>query len=156
MLFLLCQFLLHARIMSAAGLGAQTNVKPPDVQRSLQYEVAVTVKLVQVHITDSQGNPARDLEMSDFVLYDNGKLQTITGFEKHFLAAPEVKVEEAKLSSARDVASLMNRKFVFLFDNERNDFWGMAKSTTAALQFMDDKVQPTDEIALLSYSPIRG
>jgi len=142
--------------MSAAGLGAQTNVKPQDVQRSLQYEVAVTLKLVQVHVIDSQGNPARDLAITDFVLYDNGKLQTITGFEKHFLSAPEVKVEEAKLSPARDVASLMNRKFIFLFDGERNDVGGLGMSRNAALQFMDDQLLPTDEIALLSYSPIQG
>ncbi len=154
--FLICQFFLHVGVASEAGLGAQAKAKAKDTQDSLQYEVAVTVKLVQVHVTDPDGNPARDLEMSDFVLYDNGKLQTITGFEKHFLAAPEVKVEEAKLSRARDVASLMNRKFVFLFDGERNDNAGLAMSRKAALQFMDDQVQPTDEIALMSYSPIQG
>lgn len=155
-LFFTCQFILHSAFIDSASPGSQAKPKAKAEQESLQYEVAVTVKLVQVHVTDPKGNPARDLEMSDFVLYDNGKLQTITGFEKHFLAAPEAKVEEKKLSPARDVASLMNRKFVFLFDGERNDNAGLAMSRKAALQFMDDQVQPTDEIALMSYSPIQG
>jgi len=154
-LFLICQFSLQAA-SSAVDRADQAKEKAKAAQESLQYEVAVTVKLVQVHVTDSLGNPARDLEMSDFVLYDNGKLQTITGFEKHFLAAPEVKVEEGQLASARDVASLMNRKFVLLFDGERNDLAGIATSRTAALRFMDDKVMPTDEVALMSYSPTQG
>jgi VWFA-related protein len=147
------QFFLLAGVSERPALSAQTKTKA--AQESLQHEVTVTVKLVQVYVTDSKGEPARDLEMTDFILYDNGKLQTITGFEKHFLAAPEVKVEEAKLSPGRDVASLMNRKFIFLFDFGRNDLEGIMKSKTAALEFMDTKVQPGDEIAILSYISIR-
>ncbi len=148
-----CQFFLQAGISGQLALSAQTKSKA--AQESLQHEVTVTVKLVQVYVTDPKGEPARDLGISDFILYDNGKLQAITGFEKHFLAAPEVKVEEAKLAPGRDVASLMNRKFIFLFDFGRNDLEGIMKSKTAALEFMDTKVQPGDEIAILSYISIR-
>jgi VWFA-related protein len=148
------QFFLLAGVSERPALSAQT--KSRAAQDSLQHEVTVTVKLVQVYVTDPKGEPARDLEMTDFVLYDNGKLQTITGFEKHFLAAPEVKVAETKLSPARDAASLMNRKFIFLFDGERNDLAGVAMSRNAAIKFMDEQIQAADEIALLSYSPIKG
>ncbi|MEW5901835.1 MAG: VWA domain-containing protein, partial [Acidobacteriota bacterium] len=115
----------------------------------------MTLKLVQVYVTDPKGNPALNLEISDFILYDNGKLQEITGFEKHFLPAPDVKLEETKPSPARDTSSLLNRKFIFLFDYERNDLAGIAKSKKAALQFLETQVQPGDEIALFSYSPIK-
>jgi VWFA-related protein len=149
-----CQFFLLAGISEEPALSAQTKTKA--AQESLQHEVTVTVKLVQVYVTDPKGEPAQDLEMTDFLLYDNGKLQAITGFERHFLAAPEVRIEEAKLAPPRDVASLMNRKFIFLFDGERNDLAGIAMSRNAAVKFMDEHVQATDEIALLSYSPIKG
>jgi VWFA-related protein len=149
-----CQFFLQGGISGRPASYAQSKTKA--VQESLQHEVTVTVKLVQVYVTDPKGEPARDLEMSDFILYDNGKLQPVTGFEKHFLAAPEVKVEEAKLAPPRDVASLLNRKFIFLFDGERNDLEGLAMSRNAAVKFMDEHVQATDEIALLSYSPVKG
>jgi hypothetical protein len=158
-LFLACPFLLLGGTLHAAQVQAGAKAKAKAAQDSLQYEVAVTVKLVQVYVTDSKGNPASDLEMSDFALYDNGKLQTITGFEKHFLSAPEgatratpeVKVAEAKLAPGRDVTSLMNRKFIFLIDYGRNDIEGVAKSKNAALEFMNTKVQASDEVALFTF-----
>ncbi len=149
-------FLIFGAFGWAPASAQKTQKAVPD---DLQHEVTVTVKLVQVYVTDAKGNPARDLEMSDFVLYDNGRLQTITGFEKHFLpvpaAAAEVKVGETQPLPPRDAASLMNRKFVFLFDFASNDLEGIMKSRQAALEFMDTQVQPGDEIALLSYVSIR-
>jgi VWFA-related protein len=159
-LFMTSQFFLHSGFIPAPEAKPQAKPKTKAGQESLQYEVAVTVKLVQVHVTDPKGNPARDLEISDFVLYDNGKVQAVSGFEKHFLAAsgaaPEVAVRETRPLLARDTLSLLNRKFIFLLDGERNDLEGLTMSRNAAIQFMDDQVQPTDEIALMSYSPTQG
>ena len=144
---------------SPAGPGQAK--KPP---ASLQYEVTVTLKLIQVHVADPKGNPALDLEASDFVLYDNGRRQTITAFEKHAMSFPvvkdvspaEVKVQETRALPARDVASLLNRKFIFLIDYERNDLEGIMKSKEAALAFMDSQLQQGDEVALFSTSPMRA
>lgn len=133
---------------------AQTKSKA--AQEPLQHEVTVTLKLVQVYVTDPKGNPARDLDKSDFVLYDNGKLQGITDFEKHFLAAPRMELEEVGPSPARSTLSLMNRKFIFLIDYENNDLVGVAKSRNAIIQFMDTQLQPEDELALFSFSAKRG
>jgi len=152
--FLICSLFLQTGISEMPAHSAQSKTEPS--QESLQYEVTVTLKLVQVYVTDPEGNPARDLEKFDFVLYDNGKLQNITDFEKHFLYVPEEKPLESKLPPARDVPSVMNRKFFFLIDYENNDLEGVAKSRSAALEFMETKAQPGDEIALLSYSTIRG
>jgi VWFA-related protein len=118
--------------------------------------VTVTLKLVQVYVADAKGNPALDLERSDFVLYDNGKLQTITDFEKHFLRAPEAKLGEAVLPPGRDLQSVMDRKFVFFIDYGKNDLPGIMKSKNAALEFLDTKIQPGDEVALFSFSTISG
>jgi len=68
------------------------NPKPIQQKKSetqLQYEVTVTLKLVQVYVTYKNGNPVTDLTKNDFILYDNGKLQEITDFEKHLLIQPE-------------------------------------------------------------------
>ena len=124
--------------------------------QELTHEVAVTLKLVQVYVTDNKGNPAGDLEKSEFILYDNDKLKEITDFEKHFLYLPEAGPEESRTSPAPDTSSVMNRKFFFLIDCENNDLEGVAKSRNAALEFLDTKAQPGDEIALLSYSFMRG
>lgn len=136
-------------------------VKPPQekvtsLQTSLKNEVTVTLKLVQVIVTDAKGKPALDLEKADFVLYDNGKLQTITDFEKHFIGAPKESAAEGRLPSGRDARSLMNRKFIFLVDYLTNDLEGLAKSRRAAKEFLDAKAQPGDEIALFSFSTATG
>jgi len=44
-------------------------------QKAIQHEVVVTLKLVQVYVTDKSGKPVVDLEKSDFIIYDNGLLQ---------------------------------------------------------------------------------
>ncbi len=145
-------------LSSAAGLQAprsgQTEKKPP--QDRLQHEAGVTLKLVQVYVVDPNGEPARDLGASDFVLYDNEKRQDISAFEKHFLALPGAKPEAAERVPAKEVPSALSRKFVFLLDYNNNDLEGISKSRTVILQFMDSQVQPTDEVALISFqSPWR-
>ena len=68
------------------GLYAAPGFNQEKVQSDeLQYEVAVTLKLVQVYVLDKKGLPVTDLNMSDFVVLDNGQKQTVTEFEKHLL-----------------------------------------------------------------------
>ena len=126
-------------------------------QKALQHEVTVTLKLVQVYVTDKQGNPVTDLTKDDFILYDNGKLQTITDLEKHFLAKPkkkEEKLKETKLPPSREIPSRMNRKFIFLFAT--GGISGISKSKKAAHHFIDTQIQPTDEVGVMSYSWLTG
>jgi VWFA-related protein len=141
-------------------------------QKTFQQEVVVTLKLVQVYVTDRKGNPVTDLEKSEFILFDNGKLKTITDFEKHLLIKQEKKVEdkiklkpekkvkekikETETPPARKIPSRMNRKFFILIDLYQNDVPGLKKSKTAALHFIDTQIQPTDELSVLSYSLDRG
>jgi len=146
---LICGFLSPAAGSQMPLPSAQTETKPP--QDLLQHEVAVTLKLVQVYVVDPDGEPARDLNVSDFVLYDNGKRQDISAFEKHFLSPPGVKPEEAERVPAREAPSAMNRKFIFLLDYNNNDLEGIAKSRKVILEFLDSQVQPTDEVALISF-----
>ncbi len=126
-------------------------------QVTLQHEVTVTLKLIQVYVTDKKGNPITDLTKSDFILYDNGKLQEITDFERHILLPkPEEKIEEKKPAPASKTPSKMNRKYFFLIDMGRNDLPGITKSKKAALHFVDTQCQPSDEIGVLSYSSLGG
>ncbi len=116
----------------------------------------MTLKLIQIFVADPKGNPVTDLEKSDFVLYDNGKLQTITDFERHFVQAPEATALETVPQPARPAAPLMRRKYILLFDNDSNDLEGVNKSRKAALEFLDNNVQPGDEVAFFSCSPTSG
>jgi VWFA-related protein len=129
-------------------------------QPPLQYEVSVTLKLIQVYVTDKSGKPVQDLKKDDFVVLDNGQQVTVTEFEKHSLqpaqpretpgaAAPVV---PTPLPPARE----LNRKFFLFFDFAFNTQKGVVKAVKAALHFLDTQVMPGDEVALLSYSMLKG
>jgi hypothetical protein len=84
------------------------------LQKPLQHEVSVALKLVQVYVTDKKGNPVLDLEKEDFALYDNGEQKILTEFEKHVLPlrSAETPVEEpAGLAPIQASPPLLSRKF---------------------------------------------
>jgi VWFA-related protein len=134
--------------------GQETLTKP------LQYEVAVTLKLIQVYVTDKSGRPVRDLAKDDFALYDNGKPVVITDFEKYDLAeapaGPVATVPETKPASTPANSPTINRKFIVLFDFAFNTHKGVAAGIKAALGFLDANVGSEDETALISYSALKG
>lgn len=126
-------------------------------QPTLQYEVSVALKLVQVFVTDNQGRPVMDLNRSDFEIYDNGVLKPITEFEKHLLARPAIKAMPQKIAiPAVATQPKLNRKFFFIFDLQNSDLPGFERSKKAAYHFLDTKVQPSDEIGVISIETLRG
>ncbi len=124
------------------------------------HEVAVTLKLIQVYVTDKKGNPVIDLGKEDFSIYDSGRRKTITEFEKHILslpsavrkAQPEI-IEETKIPFSREP---LNRKFFLLFDFAFNNPKGILNAKKAAQHFFDTQLLPSDEVGVLSYSVIKG
>lgn len=126
----------------------------------LPYDVSVTLKLIQVYVTDKSGRPVRDLAKDDFVLYENGKAVTITDFEKHDLAesptGAATPTAEAKPVTAPAKVPTMNRKFILLFDFAFNTHKGVVAGIKAALDFLDTNVNAEDEMALISYSALKG
>ncbi len=149
-------------LIAILASGVSGSQKPPDQvkiktpEAPLQHQVTVTLKLIQVFVTDDKGKPARQLEKSDFLVYDNGQPQTITDFEQHALAAPASERAEPTPPPAREAAPLLNRKFIFFIDYGRNDLPGIVKARKAAVEFLDTMVQKGDEVALFSFSTTGG
>ena len=128
---------------------AQKEQAPP------QHEVTVTLKLVQVYVTDKEGKPVPDLRLADFKLFDNGKPVTITEFEKHALLLPEKRQEEPGILAPPGPSTLSRRFFLF-FDFLFNNPQGLEQAKKAALHFLDNQAQASDEIGILSYSLYKG
>ena len=74
-------------IMQTGPAPASPRESQSPQQPPLKYEVSVTLKLIQVYVTDKSGKPVRDLTKDEFKLTDNGKPVTLSAFEKHDLAA---------------------------------------------------------------------
>jgi VWFA-related protein len=122
--------------------------------------VAVTLKLIQVYVTDKDGNPVTNLDLNDFVVHDNKKVQKITDFEQYKLASttemlqpqPEIKDKEP----STPIKELLSRKFFLFFDLANNNTKGFMKAQQAALHFIDTQLQPSDEVSILSFSVLKG
>jgi len=134
------------------------------LEKPLQHEVSVTLKLVQVYVTDKKGDPVKDLKKEDFIVYDNGRAMTLTEFEKHILTAlpqksepqpSEEKIVPTPIPPAAQV-TVMSRKFFLFFDFAFNNQKGANKAKDAALHFIDTELIPGDEVGLLSYSMLKG
>lgn len=130
--------------------------KPPQKEPAPpQHEVTVTLKLVQVYVTDKDGKPVPGLVPADFKLFDNGKPVTITDFETHNLFGPEKPPEEPPVPSSPGPPRL-SRRFFFFFDFVFNNPQGLEKAKKAALYFLDHQVQASDEVGIISYSIYKG
>ena len=137
-----------ALLLGLAGSpGAQTKANP---QKPLQYDVSVTLKLVQVYVSGKDGKPVGDLAAQEFEVTDNGQPVSISHFEKHFLGQPgETEGDPA-------AGGPMNRKFFLIFDFGFIDPHGVLKAKNAGLHFIDNQLQPGDEAGLLSFSAFKG
>ena len=124
-------------------------------QKPLQHEVAVTLKLIQVYVTDKDGKPVLDLTKDDFIVTDDGKPQILTEFEKHVFSvpSPEAPAEEKLAATPLPATSkLLNRKVILFFDFGHSSPQGVIKAREAALHFLDTGLMPTDQVALVSYA----
>ncbi|MFQ5721661.1 MAG: VWA domain-containing protein, partial [Candidatus Aminicenantales bacterium] len=153
-------FLFIVILFFILSLEGSLNIKLYQVNKSkeaLQYEVTVTLKLVQVYVTDKKGNPVTDLEKSDFLVWDNGKPVKITDFERHILSlSSKKKPEKIKPPPVAQIRPPMNRKFFLFFDFAFNDAAGILKARKAALHFIDTELNPSDEVGVVSYSALKG
>ncbi len=123
-------------------------------KHSLQHQTAVTLKLVQVYVTDKKGNPVVDLDKEDFLIQDNGQKKQITEFERHILDLSSLDAVEE--SGPPPSTEWMKRKFFLLFDFAFNNAKGIKKAKKAASHFLDTQIQPTDEVGVLSYTSIKS
>ena len=130
-----------------------------DPAKSLQHEVSVVLKLIQVNVTDKKGKPVEGLTLDDFSVTDNGRSVVLTEFEKHLLQPAPDAAAPAGPAPAREAAAVLSpatRKFFLFFDFAYNNARGIMKARKAALHFLAAQVRPEDEASILTYSMIKG
>jgi VWFA-related protein len=143
-----------ACLVLAVSVGAAAQVPTPREQAApIRLERSVTLKLVQVYVTDKAGRPVTDLLASEFELSDNGRPMTVTEFETHALLAPGGPGDGTEASSGD---ARLNRKFLLFFDFAFNNPRGFAQAQKAALHFLGREVRPSDEVGVISYALFKG
>ncbi len=129
------------------------------LQKPIQHEVSVVLKLIQVVVTDKNGNPVTDLRKEDFALTDNGDEKKLTEFERHDFRLPAVETKPADAGGGKipppAAVRPPSRKFFLLFDFALNYLFGVRKMGEVAKNFLDTAVLPGDEVAVLTMTALK-
>ncbi len=143
-------------IFQRSSPGQQSDLLQAKGQASLQHEVSVVRKLVQVYVTDKRGNPITDLQKDDFILYDNKDEKQITEFERHALSLPgtaaPAPAAEPAVTAIEPPEPLLSRRFFMLFDLVFTQEKGFRIARSAALKFLESGLMPTDEASVLLFT----
>jgi VWFA-related protein len=108
----------------------------------LKETVNVNIIEVPVSVVDSSGNPVRGLTAANFEVYDGGKRQTITSFDKIDFGSAETANAISPLNPAA------RRSFLLLFDLGFSSPKSLVRAQEAARNFVKSAVQPRDLVGV--------
>lgn len=131
--------------------------RPPQPQQKVpRHDAAAVVKLVPVRVLDASGNPIIDLKKEDFILFDNKERKVITEFELHRLTRIPPSLDLAAQMLGMTPVPETGRKYFLYLDVQGSDVTGMANAKKAAIEFVETRLLPGDEAALLYYASMTG
>ena len=125
--------------LEPAGSGVEAGFE--DTSRVVAVEVPV-------HVTDRQGDPIRDLEASDFVVYDDRVAQELTDFEIVDLDQLEVRSFEAR-RAREQLPAAGRRHILLLFDLAFSPPGALLRAREAARRWVLESLHPTDLAAVV-------
>jgi VWFA-related protein len=127
---------------------AQSKREEPTVRE----EARVTLVEVPVNVVDSYGRSVERLTADDFEIYDDGKKQTITGFEildqRKPIAPPS--------AGEPPIHPAAQRHFLLLFDLSFGTPKGIVNARRAARDFVVNRMKELDMAAVATYSIEQG
>lgn len=138
----------------ATAAAAQEPVPPPDQQRPPTFRTGTNLVRVDVTVTDSHGEPVRNLTADDFEVFENDARQPITSFKlleatgqpTDDLSLPIRSREHAAAEAARDDV----RVFLIFWDEYHiNQFVPSLRAREQLTRFVLDSFGPTDLVAFM-------
>jgi len=132
---------------------AQTDGKEPE----FTFKVPVNAVAVSVKATDADGNPVRDLTVTDFRLYEDGKIQSIQTFGIEFYKKANFKIEASQTSlgpldaSSKDASAIPPNRFIkFVIDDLTEPSpQEILPAIKAIEQFVTASMQPSDQLSFV-------
>jgi VWFA-related protein len=116
----------------------------------MKETVNVNVIEVPVSVVDSSGNPVRGLTAANFEVYDSGKKQAITSFDKIDFGSTDTANAISPLNPAA------RRSFLLLFDLGFSSPKSLVRAQEAARNFVKSAVQPRDLVGVGTIDNNRG
>jgi VWFA-related protein len=131
---------------------------PPRQPAAPRFEGTSQVVAVEVpvNVSSRDGRPLRGLKAADFEVYDEGRRQTLTGFDVVDLdvlePAPVADSPPVAPPRAGELPSPARRRFLLLFDLSFSSPTSVLKARVAARDFMLHSLRPTDLAAVATYT----
>jgi VWFA-related protein len=140
---------------AALGVEAPSAQERPSVPTFPAQAEAITADVV---VLDEKGLPVRGLTRQDFTVLEDGKPQTIVGFEAREPDAPlgEAGPQRAfgheRVATNEGGASRSGRALAFLIDDLGTDPATMADVQKTVARWLEEKADPRDEVTLATTS----
>ena len=147
----------------AAQSSAPTSDTPEvNTQESpVPFRVRVNLVPIRVVVHDAKGHPVTSLHREDFKIFQDGKLQVLSTFSVETPAASAAHVEVAAEKSAAGAEmpgethatiQVPTRFVALLFDDVHIQFGDLAEVRNAADRYLEKSMQPTDRVAVFTFS----
>jgi VWFA-related protein len=118
------------------------------------FRTGVTMVPIDVRVLAEHGYPVTDLTLDDFSIYEDGVRQEIRHFLRLQLVAdtptPILRPLQARALAADVPAAPSRRVFLIVMGRGRQD--GPVKVLDALLEFIDRRLLPQDQVAVLAYN----
>jgi VWFA-related protein len=146
---------------------AQSSAPTPDTpevntqESPVPFRVRVNLVPIRVVVHDSKGRPVTSLRREDFKIFQDGKLQVLSTFSVDTPATSAARVESTagKASTGTELPGethaaiqLPTRFVALLFDDVHIQFGDLAQVRNAADRYLDKSMQPTDRVAVFTFS----
>lgn len=137
-----------------------SSLQAQDIEKSkekLKHDIKVIVRLLEVYVTDKNGDLITDLTPSEFFINCDGKPKPISYFEKrkmYYELSQDIKTDRKieKTEESFFIKPSQGRKIFLFFDFAHNTPRGILRAKEAALHFIDKQISQEDLIGVLSYS----
>jgi VWFA-related protein len=139
-------------VLAATASSAQ---EPQTIPAFPTQAEAITADVV---VLDRQGRPVRGLTKEDFTLLEDGKPQTIVGFQARELAPPgqppppEAGAADERVAANQGSSERRGRTFAFLVDDLGTQALSVEDVKKAIAAWLRDKADPRDEVTLATTS----
>jgi VWFA-related protein len=134
---------------------ARAEQQPPPASPQPTFPTVIELVTVDVAVTDKKGQPVQGLTRDDFLVTDNGALQTLTSFEP--VVVPETRPEQPA-PAPRRIAFSSNvtpevrraRTFLVVFDDVHLTSVGAFRAKGAVGEFLRSGVADGDRVTLIA------
>src|SRR5262249_49243623 len=121
-----------------------------DSGQVVREKTSVTVIEVPVNVIGKDGRPISNLTATDFELYDEGKLQSITGFDRIDLN------RNAAAEGAEELPAAARRLWLLVFDRPYRASTVRRRARDGATAFVTNTMKPDDLAAVGTLSADTG